>query len=98
MGKVRCLTRFVSLTEVVVLSRSGKVCPSVRMGIPAFCWFWPCYSASVIDNLKYSLQDREVLAYFYCDFRNERSTGGAEVLRSLLSQLLQQFHRQILEI
>jgi hypothetical protein len=47
----------------------------------------------VIDNLKSSLQDGEVLAYFYCDFRNERSTSGAEVLRSLLSQLLQRFHR-----
>jgi hypothetical protein len=47
----------------------------------------------VIDSLKSSLQDGEVLAYFYCDFRNERSTSAAEVTRSLLSQLLQQFHR-----
>ena len=60
-------------------------------------WFLPrahinlgC-SASVVDGLKSSLQDGEVLAYFYCDFRNERSTSAAEVMRSLLSQLLQQF-------
>ena len=38
MGKVRCLTCFeISPTEVVALSWSGEVCPSVRMGIPAFC-------------------------------------------------------------
>ncbi|KAF8557484.1 ankyrin [Imleria badia] len=50
-------------------------------------------AASVIDTLKCSLQDGEVLAYFYCDFRNERSTSVAEVMRSLLSQLLQRFRR-----
>jgi len=47
----------------------------------------------VIDGLKSSLQDGDVLAYFYCDFRNKRSTSAAEVLRSLLSQFLQQFTR-----
>ncbi|KAG8215975.1 hypothetical protein J3R82DRAFT_7958 [Butyriboletus roseoflavus] len=46
--------------------------------------------ASVIDSLKGSLQDGEVLAYFYCDFRNEQSTSTAEMMRSLLFQLLQQ--------
>ena len=51
----------------------------------------PGYSASVIDYIKNSLLDGEVLAYFYCDFRNERSTNAAEVMRSLLSQLLQKF-------
>lgn len=51
----------------------------------------PEYSASVIEGLKNSLQDGEVLALFYCDFRNERSTIAIEVMRSLLSQLLQQF-------
>ena len=45
----------------------------------------------MIDYIKNSLQDGEVLAYFYCDFRNERSTSAAEVMRSLLSQLLQKF-------
>lgn len=47
----------------------------------------------MIDGLKSSLQDGDVLAYFYCDFRNKRSTSAAEVLRSLLSQFLQQFTR-----
>jgi len=32
----------------------------------------------------------ETLAYFYCDFRQERTTDGATVLRSLLIQLLRQ--------
>ncbi|KAF8452441.1 ankyrin repeat-containing domain protein [Boletus edulis BED1] len=54
-------------------------------------------SAFVIDDLKGSLQDGEVLAYFYCDFRNERSTNAAEVMRSLLSQLLQRFHHRALD-
>ena len=49
----------------------------------------------MIDGLKSSLQDGEVLAYFYCDFRNERSTSAAEVMCSLLSQLLQQFSSHI---
>ena len=47
----------------------------------------------MIDSLKGSLEDGEVLAYFYCDFRNERSTSAPEVMRSLLSQLLRRFHR-----
>ncbi|KAF8840056.1 hypothetical protein BDN67DRAFT_1011775 [Paxillus ammoniavirescens] len=45
-------------------------------------------ASSVIDQLKSSLRDGEVLAFFYCDFRNERSTSAAEVMRSLLTQLL----------
>jgi len=53
----------------------------------------PCDSSSVIDGLESSLQDDEVLAYFYCDFRDERSTNAAEVMRSMLSQLLRQFTR-----
>ncbi|KAG6380116.1 ankyrin repeat-containing domain protein [Boletus reticuloceps] len=36
-----------------------------------------------------TLEDGEVLVFFYCDFRDERSTNAAEVMRSLLSQLLQ---------
>ncbi|KAG9312673.1 ankyrin repeat-containing domain protein [Chiua virens] len=44
--------------------------------------------ASVIDGLECSLDDGEVLVFFYCDFRSERSTDAAEVMRSLLSQLL----------
>ncbi|KAG8215995.1 hypothetical protein J3R82DRAFT_7986 [Butyriboletus roseoflavus] len=49
----------------------------------------------MIDGLKSSLRDGEVLAYFYCDFRNERSTSSAEVMRSLLSQLLRQLSSHI---
>lgn len=53
----------------------------------------PCCSASVIEALESTLQGDEVLVFFYCDFRNERSTSAAEVMRSLLSQLLQKFRR-----
>ncbi|KAH0831121.1 hypothetical protein J3R83DRAFT_13687 [Lanmaoa asiatica] len=49
--------------------------------------------ASVIESLMDTLQDGEVLAYFYCDFREEWSSSAAEVMRSLLSQLLRQFRR-----
>lgn len=54
--------------------------------------------ASVIESLKDIQQDGEVLAYFYCDFRNERSTNAAEVMRSLLSQLLQQSRRHAVDL
>ena len=91
-GRVLEVSR-VSLAEVIVLSRSGKICPSVRMCSLSPSDIHPGYSASVINSLKSSLQDGEVLAYFYCDFRNERSTSAAEVMRSLLSQLVQRFHR-----
>ncbi|KAF8553343.1 hypothetical protein OG21DRAFT_1254816 [Imleria badia] len=45
-------------------------------------------AASVIESLENSLKDGEVLVFFYCDFRNERSTSAAKVMRSILSQLL----------
>lgn len=48
-------------------------------------------SASVIEDLESALQDGDALAFFYCDFRNERSTSASEVMRSLLSQFLRQF-------
>ena len=51
----------------------------------------------MIESLKDSLQDGEVLGYFYCDFRDERSTSAAEVMRSLLSQLLQHLRRQMVD-
>lgn len=57
----------------------------------------PGCSASVIEGLKDTLQDGEVLAYFYCDFREERSRSAAEVMRSLLSQLLKQFRRHAVD-
>ncbi|KAF8439131.1 ankyrin repeat-containing domain protein [Boletus edulis BED1] len=42
----------------------------------------------VIDLIKNKRHSGEALAFFYCDFRNDRSTSAAEVMRSLLSQLL----------
>ncbi|KAG6372884.1 ankyrin repeat-containing domain protein [Boletus reticuloceps] len=44
----------------------------------------------VIDSLKNDPGrcKGEILTFFYCDFRNERSTNSAEVMRSILSQLL----------
>ncbi|KAF8133974.1 hypothetical protein EV363DRAFT_1214661, partial [Boletus edulis] len=46
--------------------------------------------SSVIDSFKNDPGRRkgEILTFFYCDFRNERSTNSAEVMRSILSQLL----------
>ncbi|KAF8838331.1 ankyrin [Paxillus ammoniavirescens] len=43
-------------------------------------------ASSVINDLHPS--DGEVLVFFYCDFRNERSTSAPEIMRSLLTQLL----------
>ena len=94
MGNVRHSTHFeISSLTLWFPAGAGKsvlacVCVSlVSAGIDTGC------SASVIDGLKNSLREGEVLAYFYCDFRSERSTSAAEVMRSLLSQLLQQFLR-----
>lgn len=42
----------------------------------------------MVNSLKNKLRSGEALAFFYCDFRNDRSTSTAEVMRSLLSQLL----------
>ena len=50
----------------------------------------PLYRSSVIHSLEESRRDGEFLAFFYCDFRNERSTRAAEAMRSILSQLLRQ--------
>ena len=49
------------------------------------------YSASTIEHLKNTLQEEEVVIFFYCDFRNERSTSPTEMMRSLLSQLFRHF-------
>ena len=51
----------------------------------------------MIDGLESSLRDGEVLVFFYCDFRNERSTSASEVMRSLLSQLLRQLDRNMVD-
>ncbi|KAF9237451.1 hypothetical protein BU15DRAFT_75996 [Melanogaster broomeanus] len=45
-------------------------------------------ASTVIDSLSSGLADDETLAYFYCDFRNPRSTSTMEILRSLTTQLL----------
>ncbi|KAF9232181.1 hypothetical protein BU15DRAFT_81525 [Melanogaster broomeanus] len=45
-------------------------------------------ASGVIDSLSSRIADDETLAYFYCDFRNPRSTSTMEVLRSLTKQLL----------
>ncbi|KAF9225617.1 ankyrin [Gyrodon lividus] len=45
-------------------------------------------ASSVIDELEHSQRGGEVLVFFYCDFRNERSTNPPEIMRSLISQLL----------
>ncbi|KAG6377683.1 ankyrin repeat-containing domain protein [Boletus reticuloceps] len=49
-------------------------------------------ASSVINSLETSLCKGEILAFFYCDFRNERSTSPAEALCSILSQLLRRLH------
>ncbi|KAF8126505.1 hypothetical protein EV363DRAFT_1268265 [Boletus edulis] len=46
--------------------------------------------SSVVDSLEGIRRVGGTLAYFYCDFRNERSTSASEALRSILSQLLHQ--------
>ncbi|KAF9234572.1 hypothetical protein BU15DRAFT_65568 [Melanogaster broomeanus] len=45
-------------------------------------------ASAIIDNLSGGLADNGTLAYFYCDFRNPRSTSTMEVLRSLTVQFL----------
>ncbi|KAH0833905.1 hypothetical protein J3R83DRAFT_11089 [Lanmaoa asiatica] len=47
-------------------------------------------NSSVIDSLSTSRREGEILAFFYCDFRNDRSTSSAEFIRSILSQLLRE--------
>ncbi|KAG2076222.1 hypothetical protein BDR04DRAFT_1149271 [Suillus decipiens] len=48
-------------------------------------------ASSVIDEIKGSSEaEPQTLSYFYCNFRDERTTNAAAVLRSLIVQLLQQ--------
>jgi hypothetical protein len=46
------------------------------------------HSASVIQGIKKTLRDGESVVFFYCDFRDERTTRAAVVMCSILSQLL----------
>ncbi|KAG2361082.1 hypothetical protein BDR07DRAFT_1410806 [Suillus spraguei] len=48
-------------------------------------------ASSIIDEIKGSSEaEPQTLSYFYCNFRDERTTNAAAVLRSLIVQLLQQ--------
>ncbi|KAG1886755.1 hypothetical protein F4604DRAFT_1917583 [Suillus subluteus] len=48
-------------------------------------------ASSVIDEIQGSSEaEPQTLGYFYCDFRDDRTTSAAAVLRSLVVQLLQQ--------
>lgn len=46
------------------------------------------HSASIIEEIKKTLQNGETIVFFYCDFRDERTTKVAGVMCSILSQLL----------
>ncbi|KAG1778802.1 hypothetical protein EV702DRAFT_1195823 [Suillus placidus] len=47
--------------------------------------------SSIIDEIQGSGEaEPQTLAYFYCNFRDDRTTNAAAVLRSLIVQLLQQ--------
>ncbi|KAF9233298.1 hypothetical protein BU15DRAFT_66694 [Melanogaster broomeanus] len=48
-------------------------------------------TSTVIQSLSKTTADGSVLAYFYCDFRTERSTHAFEIIRSLLTQLLRKY-------
>ncbi|KAG2092685.1 hypothetical protein BD769DRAFT_1679006 [Suillus cothurnatus] len=48
-------------------------------------------ASTVIDEIQGTSQaEPQTLAYFYCNFRDDRTTNAAAVLRSLIVQLLQQ--------
>ncbi|KAF9231192.1 hypothetical protein BU15DRAFT_82718 [Melanogaster broomeanus] len=49
--------------------------------------------SAVIENLSSTATNGSVLAYFYCDFRTDRTTHAFEVIRSLLTQLLRKSHK-----
>ncbi|KAG1772939.1 hypothetical protein EV702DRAFT_1245597 [Suillus placidus] len=48
-------------------------------------------ASAVVDEIQGSSKaEPQTLAYFYCNFRDDRTTNAAAVLRSLIVQLLQQ--------
>ncbi|KAH7926877.1 hypothetical protein BV22DRAFT_318170 [Leucogyrophana mollusca] len=66
-----------------------------RMSKRAFLWLHgkpgsgkTILASAVIDELQADPHDAHALAYFYCDFRDARTTNGPVVLRSILTQLL----------
>lgn len=94
--------RYLKLLDIPVVELnipSAGAGKSVLMYVyrSQFAMMLTLVSASVIEYLQNTLQDGEVLLSFYCDFRNERSTNTIEVMRSLLSQLLQQLVHAIIE-
>lgn len=92
-AKVRRARRFADehprLTHVVAtIAGAGKsVLAYVHVQYSPFLLTLLCRS-SVINSLEESRYDEEIFVFFYCDFRNERSTHAAEAMRSILSQLL----------
>ncbi|KAF8556919.1 ankyrin [Imleria badia] len=54
-------------------------------------------ASSVINSLEKVQREGGILAFFYCDFRNERSTSASEAFRSILSQLLHQFRESAVD-
>ena len=50
------------------------------------------HSASVIEEIKKTLQDGEFIVFFYCNFRDERAMSAAAVIGFILFQLLNRLH------
>ena len=67
-----------------------------KIGFDVRILIWPdsgielCSSASVIEHLENTFADKP-LAFFYCDFGQEEFTDAAQVIRSVLYQLLDQY-------
>ena len=66
----------------------------MRLRLKSYIGAYSGCRSFVIDSLKDERHDGEALAFFYCDFGNERSTSAAEVMRSLLFQLLRQIRNE----
>ena len=102
MAKVRCLIlcelpQLTSRIDRRAHSWLRKVGLSVNPPVVHIHTGADFCSASTIEHLKNTLQDGEVVMFFYCDFQNKRSTSPAEMMRSLLSQLLRHLHDHGLE-
>ena len=104
-AKVRCLI-FRGSPQLIVIPRIDRRVLSwlrkVGINVSAFVGYTgtgvDSCSASTIEHLKNTLRDEEVVVFFYCDFRSERSASPAEVMRSLLFQLLRHFLMAVLTL
>ncbi|KAF8549429.1 hypothetical protein OG21DRAFT_588736 [Imleria badia] len=74
---------------------------SWRNSVDSFLWLQgkpgsgkTVLASFVVDSLKNKRRNGEVLAFFYCDFRNDRSTSPAEAMRSLFSQFLRHIRNE----